>query len=80
MPDSPSPCRLSTAKTAISQTGQLTGKCSGSSTAIYTLQFSPDSSRLITAGFEGTVRVYDMTGKMVQDFVPVKVDKLVSQR
>jgi WD40 repeat protein len=61
-------------------TGKLTGKCSGSSTAIYTLQFSPDSSRLITAGFEGTVRVYDMTGKMVQDFVPVKVDKLVSQR
>jgi WD40 repeat protein len=61
-------------------TGKLTAKCSGGNTAIYTIQFSPDSSRLVTAGFEGTVRVYDMTGKMVQDFVPVKVEKLVSQR
>jgi WD40 repeat protein len=62
------------------ETGKLAAKCSGSAAAVYTLQFTPDSQRLVTAGFDGTVRVYDMTGKMLQDFVPVKVEKLVSQR
>jgi WD40 repeat protein len=62
------------------ETGKLAAKCAGSPAAVYTLQFTPDSQRLVTAGFDGTVRVYDMTGKMLQDFVPVKVEKLVSQR
>ena len=62
------------------ETGKFVAKCSGNPAAVYALQFSPDSGRLATAGFDGTVRIYDMTGKMVQDFVPVKVQKLVSQR
>ena len=62
------------------ETGKFVAKCSGHAAAVYTVQFTPDGSRLVTAGFDGTVRVFDMTGKMVQDFVPVKVEKLVSQR
>ena len=38
------------------------------------VQFFPDGSRVVTAGFDGTVRVYDMTGKLEQEFVPVKVE------
>jgi WD40 repeat protein len=62
------------------ETGKFVAKCSGNTTAVYSLQFTPDSARLVAAGFDGVVRVYDTTGKMLQDFVPVKVDKLVSQR
>ena len=62
------------------ETGKPVAKCPGSPTAVYTLQFTPDSNRLVTAGFDGTVRVYDMAGKLLQEFVPVKVEKLVSQR
>ena len=62
------------------ETGKFVAKCSGHPAAVYTLQFVPDGSRLVTAGFDGTVRVFDMTGKLAQEFVPVKVEKLVSQR
>ncbi len=62
------------------ETGKLIAACTGNNGGTYTLQFSPDGSRLATAGFDGTVRIYDMTGKQEQAFVPVKVEKTVSQR
>jgi WD40 repeat protein len=52
-------------------TGDLVAKCSGHQGGIYTLQFFPDSQHLAAAGFDGTVRVYDLTGKVEQAFVPV---------
>ena len=62
------------------ETGKFVAKCSGHPAAVYTLQFVSDGTRVVTAGFDGTLRVFDMTGKVVQEFVPVKVEKLVSQR
>jgi WD40 repeat protein len=35
------------------------------------VQFHPDSTKLATAGFDGTVRIYDMSGKIVRAFAPV---------
>ena len=32
---------------------------------------------LTAAGFDGTVRVYDLSGKMEQDFIPVPLEKAV---
>ena len=62
------------------ETGQPVAKCSGHSGGIYVLQFLPDGSRLVTAGFDGTVRIYDMSGKLDREFIPVTVQKTVSQR
>jgi len=57
------------------ETGEAAAKCSGHQGGIYTVQFYPDSRRLATAGFDGTVRVYDVGGKLEQAFVPVPVEK-----
>jgi WD40 repeat protein len=62
------------------ETGDLVANCTGHSGGIYAVQFYPDGSRVVTAGFDGNIRVYDMTGKLDHSFVPVKVEKLVSQR
>jgi WD40 repeat protein len=62
------------------ETAQPVAKCSGHSGGIYVLQFLPDGSRLVTAGFDGTVRIYDMSGKLDREFIPVTVQKTVSQR
>lgn len=63
------------------ETGEPVAKCSGHQGGIYNLQFHPDNQRLIAAGFDGTVRIYDLTGKQEQAFVPVPLDKaVVSQR
>ena len=45
--------------------------------AAFALQFHPDSKHLISAGFDGTVRIYDLSGKMEQDFIPVPLEKAV---
>ena len=58
-------------------TGDLEGSCSGHRGGVYTLQFHPDSRRLIAAGFDGTVRVYDLSGKLESEFVPVPLEKAV---
>jgi hypothetical protein len=62
------------------ETGGAVAKCSGHSGGVYVLQFLPDGSRLVTAGFDGTVRIYDMSGKLDREFIPVTVQKTVSQR
>ena len=63
------------------ETGAVAGDCAGHQGGIYALAFKPNGSTLETAGFDGTVRSYDMTGKLVRAFVPVPIDKtLVSQK
>ncbi|HTM49269.1 MAG TPA: c-type cytochrome domain-containing protein [Bryobacteraceae bacterium] len=63
------------------ETGELSGSCSGHRGGIYTLQFHPDSRHLVSAGFDGVVRIYDLTGKLEKDFVPVPLEKaVVSQK
>jgi len=45
------------------------------------VQFYTDSQHLITAGFDGMVRIYDLSGKMEKEFVPVPLEKaVVSQK
>lgn len=55
------------------ETGELATNCGGHSGGIYTLAFDPASKHLVTAGFDGTVRIYDLDGKAVRAFVPVTV-------
>jgi WD40 repeat protein len=62
------------------ETSDLVAHCTGHSGGIYAVQFYPDGSRVVTAGFDGNIRAYDMTGKLDHSFVPVTVEKLVSQR
>ena len=57
------------------ETGDAVAKCGGHPGGIYTLQFYPDSQRLVTAGFDGTVRIYDMSGKLEKEFVPVPIER-----
>jgi len=63
------------------ETGAAAATCSGHRGGIYTLQFHPDSLHLISAGFDGKVRIYDLGGKLEQEFVPVPLEKaVVSQK
>jgi WD40 repeat protein len=53
------------------ETGELMAACSGHEGAIYTLAFHPSATRLVAAGFDGMIRVYDFGGKLVRAFAPV---------
>jgi WD40 repeat protein len=63
------------------ETGKAVAQCSGHRGGIYTMQFYTDSQHLISAGFDGMVRIYDLSGKMEKEFVPVPLEKaVVSQK
>ena len=62
------------------ETGDLAGKCSGHSGGIYALTFSPSNKELLTAGFDGMIRSYDMSGKMLKAFSPVVIEKTAVAR
>jgi len=54
------------------ETGDKKAACSGHSAGIYTVAFSPDSTKLATGGFDGKVRVYATQDcKLLHSFVPV---------
>lgn len=53
-------------------TGDKKAACTGHSAGIYTVAFSPDSTKLATGGFDGKVRVYAAQDcKLLHSFVPV---------
>jgi WD40 repeat protein len=63
------------------ETGKLVAQFTGHSGGIYAVAFPPDGQHLVTAGFDGTVRIYDLAGKLAQSFGPAPVEKaVVSQR
>ena len=42
---------------------------------VYELTTELGGKGLVTAGFDGTVRMYDLDGKMAKSFVPVPIEK-----
>jgi WD40 repeat protein len=53
-------------------TGNKTASCTGHTAGIYTVAFSPDSTKLATGGFDGKVRVYNAKDcTLLHSFVPV---------
>ncbi len=62
------------------ETGELKGKCTGHVGGIYTLVFHPSSKELLTAGFDGMVRSYDVSGNLLKAFAPVPLEKTVVAR
>jgi hypothetical protein len=63
------------------ESGKPVASCSGHRGGIYTVQFYTDSQHLMTAGFDGMVRIYDLSGKLEKEFVPVPLEKaVVSQK
>jgi Tol biopolymer transport system component len=57
------------------ETGERTGSCGGHQGGIYSIAFQPDGKSMVTAGFDGTVRIYSLDGKMAKSFVPVPLEK-----
>ena len=57
------------------ETGEVAAHCIGHDGGIYALQFHPDGKRLFTAGFDGLIRVYDTSGKLLSSFAPVPITK-----
>lgn len=62
------------------ETGELKGKCTGHAGGIYTLVFHPSGKELLTAGFDGMVRSYDISGNLLKAFAPVPLEKTTVAR
>ncbi len=56
------------------ESGELVAKCTGHGGGTYALQFHPDNKHLATAGFDGTVRIFDLDGKLAKSFLPVAIE------
>ena len=57
------------------ETGDVAAHCKGHEGGIYALQFHPDGKRLFTAGFDGLIRSYDTSGKLLNAFAPVPITR-----
>ena len=63
------------------QTGERVATCTGHQAGIYAVVFRPDGEQLAAGGFDGRVRIYETkSGRLLKEFVPVPVEKLVSQK
>ena len=56
-------------------TGEQAAKCTGHQGGTYAVQFDPKSKYLAAAGFDGTVRIYELNGNLAKSFVPVPVER-----
>jgi WD40 repeat protein len=46
---------------------------------VFAVAFAPDGSRVVTGGFDGTVRIHSAeTGELVKEFIPVEVTPTVA--
>jgi len=57
------------------ETAALVGSCRSHQGGIYALAFQPDSKGLVTAGFDGMVRMYTLDGTMAKAFIPVPLQR-----
>lgn len=57
------------------ETADRVASCGGHRGGIYTIAFSADSKRLATAGFDGSVRLYSLDGKLIRAWAPVPMEK-----
>ena len=57
-------------------TGDLLLTCEGHQAGIYAVAFHPKRNEIATAGFDGTVRIYELeSGKILKKFIPVPLEK-----
>jgi len=63
------------------ETGERVAACTGHQAGIYAVAFRPDGEQLATGGFDGHVRIYETkSGRLLKEFVPVPIEKLISQK
>lgn len=55
------------------ETGDLVAACKGHQGGIYALQFHPAGKTLAAAGFDGTIRIFDLAGNLITAYVPVPI-------
>ena len=62
-------------------TGERVATCTGRQAGIYAVAFRPDGEQLATGGFDGRVRICETkSGRVLKEFVPVPIEKLISQK
>jgi WD40 repeat protein len=59
------------------ETGAPLARFTGHTGGIYAVVFHPDGQRVLTAGFDGKVRIYDLKGNLTQSFDPVPLSPAV---
>jgi WD40 repeat protein len=53
----------------------------GHTRAVFAVAFSPDGKHVVTGGFEGKVRIFDVdTGSLVKEFIPVTITPTVAAK
>jgi WD40 repeat protein len=60
-------------------TGERVASLRGHQGGIYSVVFNPSRDQLAAAGFDGTVRIYDLkSGQLAKAFVPVPLENQVA--
>jgi len=58
------------------KSGSKVATLPGHDGGVFAVSFSPDGKRLVTGGYDGNVRIFDVpSGKLVTSFVPVPIGK-----
>ena len=60
---------------------KILAKLEGQGGPVYTLDYSPDGKIIVSAGFDGHVRLNDAeTGKLIKDFIPVPLEERTAKQ